>query len=85
MTEAKKEAQFKPSTHTLVPRHVVLSEEEREELLKRYRIRPEQLPYLLASDPVAREISAKPGDIVKIIRKSPTAGVTVYYRYVVEG
>ncbi len=69
--------------HELVPKHEILSEEEAEELLKRYRIKPYQIPRINASDPAAKMIGAKPGDIIKIIRKSPTAGRSVAYRYVV--
>ena len=89
MSEAKNKARggraFKPSQHVLVPKHEVLSPEEAKQVLEKYRVKPEQLPYILASDPVVRELGAKPGDIIKITRPSPTAGVTVYYRYVVEG
>ena len=69
--------------HDLVPKHEVLSKEEAEELLKRYRIKPYKLPRIKASDPVVMLIGAKPGDIVKIKRKSLTAGNHVTYRYVV--
>ncbi|MCS6767438.1 MAG: DNA-directed RNA polymerase subunit H [Candidatus Nitrosocaldus sp.] len=71
--------------HEYVPEHILLSKEEAEEVLRRYHVRPNQLPFILASDPAIRGIGAKPGDIVKIIRKSPTAGVSIYYRYVIEG
>jgi DNA-directed RNA polymerase subunit H len=69
--------------HELVPKHILLTKEEKKQLLKQLKIRPEQLPWIRASDPVAKLIGAKPGDIVKIIRKSPTAGETVAYRFVV--
>lgn len=71
--------------HYLVPRHEILSPEERQALLEKYRVEPYKLPRIKASDPAIRLIGAKPGDIVKIIRRSPTAGESVYYRYVVEG
>jgi len=71
--------------HEYVPEHILLSKEEAEEVLKRYHVKPNQLPFILASDPAIRSLNAKPGDIVKIIRRSPTAGVSIYYRYVVEG
>ena len=69
--------------HELVPKHEILSEEDVEALLKKHRIRHYQIPRIKASDPAATMIGAKPGDIVKIIRKSPTAGCSVAYRYVV--
>ncbi len=71
--------------HELVPKHEVLSVKEAVEVLRKLKVRPEQLPWLRASDPVARAIGAKPGDIVRIIRKSPTAGTIVVYRYVIAG
>ncbi|MCI4435256.1 MAG: DNA-directed RNA polymerase subunit H [Ignisphaera sp.] len=71
--------------HELVPKHEVLSIEEGMKILKEYGVKPEQLPWIRASDPVAKAIGAKPGDIVRIIRKSPTGGEIVVYRYVVPG
>ncbi|MBS7606625.1 DNA-directed RNA polymerase subunit H [Candidatus Bathyarchaeota archaeon] len=71
--------------HYLVPKHEVLSPEERKVVLEKYRIEPYKLPRIKTSDPIIRVIGAKPGDIVKITRRSPTAGESVYYRYVVEG
>jgi len=37
------------------------------------------------NDPASLALSAKPGSILRITRKSATAGVVVVYRYVVEG
>lgn len=70
--------------HVLVPKHEILTPEEREEVLKKYRVKPYQIPHIKASDPIVRVIGAKPGDILRIIRKSPTAGEYISYRYVVE-
>jgi len=69
--------------HELVPKHEVVPPEEARKILKELGIEPWQLPWILVSDPVIRAIGAKPGDIVRIIRKSPTAGVSIAYRYVV--
>jgi len=69
----------------LVPKHEILSPEEREKLLSQYRVHPYQLPRIHASDPAVKAIGARPGDIVRIIRDSPTAGKYEAYRYVVEG
>lgn len=76
---------FNIFNHQLVPKHEILSSEEREKLLSEYRVQPYQLPRIHASDPGAKAIGAKPGDIVRIIRDSPTAGKYTSYRYVVEG
>lgn len=70
--------------HVLVPRHRILSNEEKEALLKKYGIKPSQLPKILAGDPIVVAIGAKPGDIIEITRKSPIAGETLAYRTVVE-
>jgi len=69
--------------HALVPKHEILTEEEKQ-LLSQYRIQPYQLPQIKASDPSVKVIGAKPGDILRIIRKSSTAGEHIAYRYVVE-
>jgi DNA-directed RNA polymerase subunit H len=74
---------FRLQDHMLVPKHEILSKEEAEELLKILGVKKEQLPKLKANDPIAKEIGAKPGDIVKITRESKTAGRSVFYRLVV--
>lgn len=82
--EKEKIVGLKVTEHIYVPKHEILSEEEAEELLKRLHAKPEQLPYIHVSDPVVRELGAKPGQILRITRRSETAGESVYYRYVVE-
>jgi DNA-directed RNA polymerase subunit H (RpoH/RPB5) len=71
--------------HFLVPTHEILSSEEKEAVLKKYRVHPYQLPLLRTSDPISKVIGARPGDLVKVTRESQTAGEHVSYRYVVEG
>ena len=70
--------------HDLVPKHEVLSEADKKDVLARFNATEEQFPFLFSIDPVVRELKAKPGDMVKITRKSDTAGETTYYRFVVE-
>jgi len=76
--------EFNVLTHELVPEHVILEEDEIKELLEKFNIIPQQLPKILVKDPTVKQIEAEEGDIIKIIRKSPTAGVTLYYRLVVK-
>jgi len=71
--------------HELVPKHILLNEDQVNSLLASHHFVPHQLPYIKTSDPAARAIDAKPGNIVEIIRRSPTAKEAITYRYVIEG
>ncbi|MBT0159938.1 DNA-directed RNA polymerase subunit H [Candidatus Bathyarchaeota archaeon A05DMB-2] len=70
--------------HALVPRHEILSTKEKDELLAKLKVQPYQMPQIKSTDPAVKAIGAKPGDVLRIIRKSQTAGEHIAYRYVVE-
>jgi DNA-directed RNA polymerase subunit H len=88
----KKKVELLPKTfpafdlfeHKLVPKHEILPEEKKEQLLTQYNVHAYQLPQISSMDPCVKAIGAKPGDILRIIRKSPTAGEQISFRYVVE-
>ncbi len=68
----------------MVPKHILLNEEEKQQLMNQYKITLRQLPRILSNDPVIMNLGGKIGDVVKISRKSPVAGESVYYRVVVK-
>lgn len=78
------EVRFNVLNHQNVPLHEVLSSEEAKEVLARYKVTPEQLPKIRAVDPAVQVVKAQPGDIIRITRRSPTAGVAVAYRLVTQ-
>ena len=68
--------------HQYVPKHTILSEDEKNEVLKKYNIvNVKQLPDISRFDPVAQAIGMRPGDICCIERPSKTAIITKYYRH----
>jgi DNA-directed RNA polymerase subunit H len=74
---------FNIFNHDLVPKHEILPEKEAKQILEKYHVHPNQLPRIRTLDPAVFLIGAKKGDIIKITRESPTAGIHVTYRYVV--
>ncbi|EGD76324.1 hypothetical protein PTSG_01026 [Salpingoeca rosetta] len=68
--------------HRLVPKHDVLTEAEKQQLLDRYSITPDKLPIMQEVDPIARYFGLSHGQVVRITRTSETAGRYVTYRIV---
>lgn len=77
-----KQLQFNTLKHCLNPSVSILSNTESKELTKKYNY--EHLPSISRFDPLARAICLRPGQIVKIMRSSETAILTLYYRKCIE-
>jgi len=73
---------FNILNHILVPKHRILSDEEKEEFYKKYKIaKDSQLPEISRFDPVAKVIGLRPGQLCEILRNSKTAIESYYYRF----
>lgn len=73
---------FNILNHVLVPKHRILSNEEKENLYKKYKISSDsQLPEISRFDPVAKVIGLRPGQVCEILRHSKTAISSYYYRF----
>jgi DNA-directed RNA polymerase subunit H len=71
-----------PLNHVLVPKHEIVPQERHKELMDSlYVTSKSKFPEIkFHVDPIARCIGAVPGDIIKIIRPSISAGEAVIYR-----
>lgn len=70
--------------HAAVPKHTLLTNDERESLLATFKCTEDQLPRMMREDPMARYMGLRVGDVVRIERPSVTVGMDIYYRIVVE-
>jgi DNA-directed RNA polymerases I, II, and III subunit RPABC1 len=72
---------FNLTQHEMVPKHDIIEEDEKQELIKNLQITDvDKLPSIKKNDPVAKYYGMKEGDICKITRKSETAGNYISYR-----
>ena len=81
----QKNLTFNLTHHELVPKHIILSDEEKKKVFEKYNVnesQPTQFPKILITDPVAKYYGAKRGQMFKILRKSPFTGESTYYRIV---
>jgi DNA-directed RNA polymerase I, II, and III subunit RPABC1 len=72
---------YNVTKHSIVPKHVIINETEKNNLLKKYNLTSdEQLPLILKTDPVAKYLGMKKGQVCRIIRSSETHGIFTSYR-----
>jgi len=79
-----KKQKFKVDKHILTPKHVKIGDKEKAQLFEKYHVTSKEMPKMLKTDSAIKELEPKPGDVIKIIRKSVTAGESHFYRVVVD-
>ena len=79
-----KKQKFKVDKHILTPKHVKIGDKEKAQLFEKYHVTSKEMPRMLKTDSAIKELEPKPGDVIKIIRKSATAGESYFYRVVVD-
>ncbi|MBI5224570.1 DNA-directed RNA polymerase subunit H [Candidatus Micrarchaeota archaeon] len=67
-------------SHIFLPKHSIASEEEITQMLLKFKITKENLPLILSEDPVAKQLGAKIGDVIRIQRGEKD----IYYRIVID-
>ncbi len=70
--------------HVYVPKHEIIPKKEAEEVLEKFNCKLTENPLIFVTDTAIVGLGIKAGDMIKITRKSSTAGESLYYRYVVE-
>jgi DNA-directed RNA polymerase, subunit H, RpoH/RPB5 len=82
-------SKFNVLEHEIVPEHHLVPVEEEEIVLTRLNVTKDDLPKISINDPTIKALEEihgplATGRIVKIVRKSPTAGYYEYYRVIVK-
>ena len=76
-----KRLQYNIMEHQLVPKHIVLTDEEKEEVKLKYNIMSDNdIPDISRFSPVSQVIGIRPGNFCKIIRPSKTSIKSDFYR-----
>ena len=74
--------QFDISKHRKVPKHRIISDDEKTKLMKDLKITKfKQLPKIDSQDAMARWIGARPGDVIEVTGMCETSGENKRYRY----
>jgi len=76
------EKKFNPEKHVFVPRHIKLTEDEKKEFLEANNLSKSQIPKITKEDAAIKALEPKKGDLIKIMRNSPTTGQATFYRIV---
>lgn len=74
----RKSLMFNITKHKLVPKHQLLTNEEKNKLIESLQCKLVQLPKILKTDSISKYFNATPGQVFKIYRKNE-----IYYRVVI--
>lgn len=66
--------------HIFVPKHIILTAEQQEQIRKEYEFKRNEISKIKQSDPIARYYNLKVGQIIMIERPSITSGISINYR-----
>ena len=73
---------FNRSKHEIVPKHRIISEKEKRQVMKRYNMSSvDNFPMILKEDAIAKYYGCRPGDICEITSHSGISGSYVKYRH----
>jgi DNA-directed RNA polymerase I, II, and III subunit RPABC1 len=76
--------QFDISKHRLVPKHRIITDQERDDMMKEFNITsPTSLPKIDSQDPMAKWIGARPGNVIEVLGLCESSGDNRRYRYCV--
>ena len=76
-----KRLQYNILNHNLVPEHIIMTEEEKLDVKKKYNIIDDsKFPEISRFDPVSTLIGLRPNNLCKIIRPSKTSITSEFYR-----
>ena len=77
-----KQLTYNVTQHKLVPKHILLSKDEKQSVITQFRVSESKIPLISEDDPICRYFNAKVGSMFKILRPSNITGTSVYYRIV---
>jgi len=80
---SEKELSFNITKHEYVPKHIVLTSDEKKKVMQKYKSKSTNFPLILSNDPICRYYGCLPGTMFKIERVSETCGLYTLYRVVV--